>query len=66
MSHRIIISSVFKQLFENGDVQAAAAEKLTIQQRDRIASICADPGEPCDEDLRFLTRKLNQIYTTDD
>lgn len=66
MSHRVIIIESFRELFQEPDVESAIASTLSTAQCNRINTICNDPGEPSDEDFRFLTRKLNQLYTSDE
>lgn len=61
MSHRIIISSAVKAAFQTPDVR----DLLTTAQLARVDSICAQ-DEPCDEDFRYLARRLTQAYCTDD
>lgn len=61
MSHRIIISSAIKAVFQESEVR----EKLSTQQLAKVDQICAQE-EPCDEDFRYLTRKLNKAYCIED
>jgi hypothetical protein len=61
ISHRIIISSAIKAVFQEPEVRA----ELTTTQLARVDSICAQT-EPCDEDFRYLTRRLNAAYCADD
>lgn len=61
MSHRIIISSAVKTVFQDTEVRS----ELTTTQLAKVDSICAQT-EPCDEDFRYLTRRLNQAYCQED
>lgn len=59
--HRIIISSAMKTLFQEPEVR----NELTTSQLAKVDSICAQ-DEPCDEDFRYLTWRLNRAYTSED
>lgn len=61
MSHRIIINSAVRAALQDPDVRV----KLTPAQCARVDQILA-AAEPCDEDFRYLTRRLNQAYCQDD
>jgi hypothetical protein len=61
MSHRIIISSAVKTVFQDSDVRA----HLTSPQLAKVDNICAQ-AEPCDDDFRYLTRRLNKLYCSED
>lgn len=61
MSHQIIIRNAVVAVFQDPEVRA----ELTPAQLARVDSICAHPS-PCDEDFRYLTRRLNQAFCTDD
>lgn len=61
MAHRIIISNAVKAAFQDPEVRS----ELTESQLERVDSICAQ-DEPCDEDFRYLTRRLNKAYCVED
>lgn len=61
MSHQIIIRNAVAAVFQDPEVRA----EFTPAQLQRVDSICAQ-AEPCDEDFRYLTRRLNQAFCTDD
>lgn len=61
MSHRTVILSAVKVAFEDPEVRA----ELTPAQIARVDSICAQT-EPCDEDFRYLARRLTQAFCADD
>ena len=61
MSHRVIIISALKSLFEQPEVR----EELPTAKLAKVDSICTH-AEPNDEDFRFLTRRLNQVYCSED
>lgn len=61
MSHRTVILSAVKVAFQDAEVRS----ELTATQLARVDSICAQ-DEPCDEDFRYLARRLNQAYCSDD
>lgn len=66
MSHnRDIIIQKVREVFAEPAVQEQASAQFPASQCARISQICAET-EPCDEDFRFLTRKLNQLYCTED
>lgn len=57
MSHRIIIASAIKATFQDAEVRS----ELTTTQLAKVDNICAQEY-PCDDDFRYLTRRLNQAY----
>jgi hypothetical protein len=61
MSHRVIIINSMKAVFQEPEVRS----ELTTQQLAKVDSICAQP-EPCDEDFRYLARRLAQAYCEED
>lgn len=61
MSHQIIIRNAVASVFDDPEVRS----EFTPAQLDRVDSICAQ-AVPCDEDFRYLTRRLNQVYCQDD
>lgn len=61
MSHRIIISSAIKAVFQEPEVRS----ELTTTQLAKVDSICLQ-DEPCDEDFRYLTRRLTWAYCEED
>lgn len=61
MSHRIIISNAVRLALQDPDVRA----NLTAAQCSRVDQILVS-DQPCDEDFRYLTRRLNQVYCQDD
>lgn len=61
MSHRIIISSAVKAIFQEPEVRS----KFDSSQLAKIDHICSQEV-PCDEDFRYLTRRLNDVYCQED
>ncbi len=61
MSHRIIISSAIKALFQEPEVRT----KLTSTQLARADHICTH-ADISDDDFRYLTRRLNQVFCKED
>lgn len=61
MSHKIIISSAIKAVFQDPEVRA----ELTTSQLAKVDNICTQ-AEPCDEDFRYLARRLTQAYCQED
>lgn len=61
MSHRIIISNRIREVFQDPEVRS----ELTSKQLAKVDQICAQT-EPCDEDFRYLTRRLNKAYCAED
>lgn len=61
MSHRVIIISSVKSLLQEPEVRS----ELTTSQLAKVDNICSQ-SEPCDEDFRYLTRRLNQAYCSED
>jgi hypothetical protein len=63
MSHnrRHIIISNMIVTFQAADVRS----QFSTAQLSKIDQICAQT-EPCDEDFRYLTRRLNAAYCADD
>jgi hypothetical protein len=61
LSHQIIIRNAIRAVFQDSEVRA----ELTTNQLARVDSICAQ-DEPCDEDFRYLTRRLNKAYCEED
>lgn len=61
MSHKIIISSAIKALFQDPEVRS----ELTTAQLAKVDQICAQ-DEPCDEDFRYLSRRLTRAYCEED
>lgn len=61
MSHRIIIASAVKAAFQDPEVRS----ELTSNQLAKVDQICAQ-DEPCDEDFRYLSRRLTQAYCEED
>lgn len=61
MSHRTVIFNKTKEALQEPDVRA----QLTTQQCQRVDEILQSP-EPADEDFRYLGRRLQQIYCTND
>lgn len=61
MSHQIIIRNAVVAVLQDPEVR----ERLTTPQLARVDSICAQ-AEPCDEDFRYLARRLTQAFCTDD
>jgi hypothetical protein len=61
MSHRVIIINSIKAVFQEPDVRS----ELTTQQLAKVDQICAQT-EPCDEDFRYLMRRLNKAYCEED
>lgn len=61
MSHRTVILRAVKAAFQESEVRA----ELTTAQIARVDNICAQ-DEPCDEDFRYLTRRLNKAYCEED
>jgi len=59
--HRIIIASAVKAALQDTDVRA----ELTANQLAKVDQICAN-DDPCDEDFRYLTRRLNKAYCIED
>lgn len=59
--HRIIIASAVKAIFEDTEVRS----ELTTSQLAKVDNICAQT-DPCDEDFRYLARRLTVAYCTDD
>lgn len=57
MSHRIVIMSAIKPAFQDTEVRS----ELTSNQLAKVDSICTQT-EPCDEDFRYLARRLTQAY----
>lgn len=61
MSHRVIIYSAVKSAFQDAEVRS----QLTTSQLAKVDSICAQT-EPCDEDFRYLQRRLTRAYCEED
>lgn len=61
MSHRIIIMNAVKAAFQDSEVRS----ELTTSQLAKVDQICTQ-AEPCDEDFRYLTRRLTQAYCQED
>lgn len=61
MAHRIIIASAIKAVFQEPEVRS----ELTTSQLAKVDQICAQT-EPCDEDFRYLTRRLTRAYCEED
>ena len=61
MSHRTVILSAVKAAFQDPEVRA----ELTTTQLAKVDQICAQ-DEPCDEDFRYLTRRLTAAYCVED
>lgn len=61
MSHRVIIFSAVRTAFEDPAVRS----ELTTTQLAKVDQICAQ-SEPCDEDFRYLTRRLNKAFCEED
>ncbi len=61
MAHRIIISSAIAQIFQEAEVR----ETLSQNQLTKVDAIC-NQENPCDEDFRYLARRLTQAYCTED
>lgn len=61
MSHRVIIFSAVKAAFEDPEVRS----ELTTTQIAKVDQICAQ-AEPCDEDFRYLSRRLTRAYCEED
>lgn len=59
--HRIIIASAVKVAFQDSEVRA----KLNTTQLARVDNICSQT-EPCDEDFRWLQRRLTGAYCQGD
>ncbi len=59
--HRIIISSAIKAVFQD----TAVRSEMTSPQLSKVDNICAQ-SEPCDDDFRYLTRRLNKLYCSED
>ncbi len=61
MSHRVVIVSSIAPIFQEPEVR----EKLSAQQLTKVDAIC-NQSNPCDEDFRYLARRLTQAYCTED
>jgi hypothetical protein len=61
VAHKIIISSAIKTLFQDPEVRA----ELTTNQLAKVDNICTQ-AEPCDEDFRYLARRMVQAYCEED
>jgi hypothetical protein len=61
LSHQIIIRNAIKAVFQDSEVRA----ELTPRQLANVDRIC-EQDEPCDEDFRYLTRRLNKAYCEED
>jgi hypothetical protein len=61
MSHRVIIITSIKAVFQEPEVRS----ELTTTQLAKVDQICAQ-DEPCDEDFRYLSRRLTQAYCEED
>ena len=61
MSHRVIIFGNAKVSLQNSEVRA----QLTTPQLNRVDEILQST-EPSDEDFRYLQRRLNQVYCSEE
>jgi hypothetical protein len=61
MSHRTVILRAVKAAFQDSEVRS----ELTTNQLAKVDQICSQT-EPCDEDFRYLTRRLNKAYCEED
>lgn len=61
MAHKIIIYSAIKAAFQDPEVRS----ELTTAQLAKVDSICSQ-AEPCDEDFRYLMRRLTRAYCEED
>lgn len=61
MSHRVVIFSAVKSAFQDSEVRS----ELTTAQLAKVDQIC-EQTEPCDEDFRYLSRRLTRAYCEED
>lgn len=61
MSHRIVIMNAIKPALQDASVR----EELTTTQLAKVDQICTQT-EPCDEEFRYLMRRLTQAYAEED
>jgi hypothetical protein len=62
MSHRTVIINAIKAVFQDPEVRS----ELTTTQLAKVDRICAQPGEPCDDDYRYLSRMQTRAYCEED
>lgn len=62
MSHRVVISSAVAQIINEPEVR----ELLTPAQCTKVDQILNGPQPCCDEDFRYLQRRISNVYCEGD
>ena len=62
MTHRVVISSKVAEILNEPEVR----EHLTPAQCTKVDQILNGPQPCCDEDFRYLQRRVNGVYCEGD
>lgn len=62
MTHRVVISSKVAEALQDPVVR----DELTTAQCTKVDQILNGPQPCCDEDFRYLMRRLTRVYCVED